>query len=120
MVRLRKKYLKNENAHIILQPSGITGEDSNQELLMQYDVLETEFILDHINRFHLNSEEDKTRQLIRFIEDTIERDGHYTKVEYNNLIVELFVEQVLSDKNREEILKICRLIYSYSFSKFRT
>lgn len=102
---------------------------------MQYDVLETEFIpsqayeyavcenifiLDHINRFHLNAEEGKTKQLIHFIEDTIECDGHYTKVEYNNMIVALFVEQILDGKTQEEILKICKLIYSYSFSKFRT
>lgn len=80
---------------------------------MQYDVLETEFIpsqayeyaacenifiLDHINRFHLNAEEGKTKQLIHFIEDIIECDGHYTKLEYNNMIVALFVEQILDGK----------------------
>lgn len=134
-LRLKEKYLKNEKAHIILQPSGVKGDNTKQELLLQYDVLETEFIpskkykysenekkfiLDHIKRFHLNAVGDKTRQLIHFIEDTIEQDGHYTKVEYNNLIVELFVKQVLSGKTQEEVLKICTLIYSYSFSKFRT
>lgn len=133
--KLKKEYLRNDKAHIILQPSGVRGEDTEQELLLQYDVLETEFIpsrkynyseneklfvRDHINRFHLNAEGDKTKQLIHFIKDTIERDGYYTKVEYNNLIVELFVEQVLNGKTQDEILKICRLIYSYSFSKFRT
>lgn len=134
-LKLKRDYIRNEKAHIILQPAGVTGEDTKQELLLQYDVLETEFIpsrkydyseaekkfiWDHINRFHLNTAEDKTKQLIHFIEDVIEHDGRYTKVEYNNLIVELFVEQVLSGKTQEEILKICSLIYSYSFSKFRT
>lgn len=133
--RFKNEYLKSDKAHIILQPSGVIGEDTKQELLMQYDVLETEFIpsqkyeysenekifiLDHINRFQLNAEGGKTKQLIHFIEDTIECDGHYTKVECNNLIVELFIEQFLNGKTQKEILKICTLIYSYSFSKFRT
>lgn len=134
-LKLKKEYLRNEKAHIILQPSGVKGEDSDEELLLQYDVLEAEFIpsrsyrysqneknfiQDHINRFHLNTADDKTRQLIYFIQDTIEHDGKYPDIEYNNMIVELFVEQVLTGKTQEEILKICRLIYSYSFSKFRT
>lgn len=134
-LKLKQEYVQNEKAHIILQPSGIKGEDTGQELLLQYDVLETKFIpnqkyaysekekkfiWDHINRFHLNAEEDKTKQLIRFVEDIIDKDGQYAKVDYNNLIVELFVEQVLKGRTKDEILKICKLIYSYSLSKFRT
>lgn len=132
---LKKNYLSKDGAQIILQPLGVVGEETGLELLLQYDILEGKFIpsqnkpysekeksfiWDHINRFHLNEKQERTRQLIRFVEDTIEHNGEYSKLEYNNLIVELFVKQVLQGKKREEILKICRLIYSYSFVKFST
>lgn len=133
-MELKQEYLREEHAHIILQPQGVVGKESGFELL-QYDALETKFIpsrkyqytrdekcfiQDHINRFHLNARNEKTKQLIYFIEDTIEKDGLYTKVEPNNLIVELFVEQILVGRTREEVLKICKMIYRYSFIKFAT
>lgn len=133
--RLKATYLEQKDAHIILQPSGVYGKESGLEFFLQYDVLEAKFIPDsrfsytekeksfiedHINRFHLNTREDRTKQLILFIEDTIEREGNYSKLPYNNLIVELFVNQVLKGKTRQEVLKICKLIYSVSFMKFST
>ncbi len=132
---LKDSYLSADDAHIILQPQGVIGKQSGEELRLQYDVLEAlfvpdrkraytqeekHFICDHIDRFHLNARNEKTKQLIRFIEDTIEKDGQYTRMEPGNLIVELFVEQVLEGKSQREILKICKLIYRYSFLKFAT
>lgn len=132
---LKKAYLRNESSHIILQPLGVIGEESGEQMALQYDVLETEFepsnkyaytikekdfIMDHIDRFHLNDKRSKTRQLISFLEDTIEMEGKYSKREYNNMVVKLFVEQILNGKNQKEILKICSAIYAYSMLKFRT
>lgn len=134
-LNFRKNYLAKREAHIILQPIGVTGEESGEQLLLQYDILEARFIPagnkaytlseknfieDHINRFHLNAKQERTKQLIRFIEDTLEHDGEYAKIEYNSLIVELFVEQILKGKTQKDIMKICKLIYSYSFIKFNT
>ena len=132
---LKNSYLKKKEAHIILQPEGVVGEDTGEKLLLQYDVLEAkfipntsveysmkeiQFIEDHIERFRLNAKEEKSRQLIRFVEDTIEKEGNYTKIDYNNMIVELFVTQVLKNRSQKEILKLCKLIYTISCVKFNT
>lgn len=130
---LKTQYLRNGHADIILQPVGVTGEDTGNELELQYDILEAEFIpskkynysdrekqfiKNHIARFMLNDRNVRTKQLLKFLKDTINNGGEYTKVEYNNLIVDLFVE-LMQGKTKEEILKICNVLYSYSVVKFR-
>ncbi|MDO4556260.1 MAG: hypothetical protein Q4B70_14130 [Lachnospiraceae bacterium] len=133
--RIKEEYLTSESAHIILQPIGVRGKDTGNKLLIQYDVLKAEFepsnqlqysvgekqfIKDHINRFHLNTKEDKTRQLVRFVEDIINNNGFRSNIEYNNWIVELFVTQILENKAKDDVLKLCQLIYKISIVKFIT
>lgn len=130
---LKKEYLKSEEAHIILQPLGVRGEDTHIELLLEYDVLKAEFqpdsrykysqkeilfLKDHIDRFCLNDKDRRTTQLIAFLKDTINNNGMYTKMEYNHLVVQLFAEQ-LAGKSSEQILKICECLYTYSVVKFQ-
>lgn len=131
--RVKSVYLNNQAAHIILQPGGVIGEESKNPLRLQYDVLqsrfqvsgryhyseqEIEFMEDHIKRFHLNGEREKTRQLVNFLKDTIDHEGYYTKMEYNHYIVELFVDR-LQGRTREEILKVCTCLYIKAVSKFQ-
>lgn len=84
----------------------------------EYSEREIEFIEDHIKRFRLNGEREKTKQLAAFLKDTIDHQGHYTNMEYNHYIVELFVAQ-LKGKTREEILKICESLYIKAVMKFQ-
>lgn len=129
---IRQEYIENQQAQIILQPLGVRGMDCKEELRIEYDILEgifkpsenskytareKEFIQRHIDRFHLNDKVTKTEQLIKFLEDTINRNGEYTQVEYNNLIVKLFVKK-LQGKSQDEIFKICSTIYEYAVTKF--
>lgn len=131
---LKAKYIENDDSKIILQPLGVKGKDTGEMLELEYDVLEAEFkpsrshryscneeqfIKTHIARFKLNDKQQKTEQLIKFLRDTIENEGNYTNMEYNNMIVELFVKQ-LEGKSKEEILKICSVIYEYEVVKFNT
>lgn len=132
-LRIKSVFLNNKVAHIILQPGGVWGEDTKNPLKLQYDVLrssfqpsnkyqyseqEIEFIEDHIRRFRLNGEREKTKQLAAFLKDTIDHQGYYTNMEYNHYIVELFVDQ-LQGKTREEILEICESLYIKAVMKFQ-
>ena len=129
---LQKSYSHLSGAEIILQPMGMNGEDSHEELVLQYNVLkmifepakdrhtysdkELRFIDAHINRFRLNDSQYCTRQLYDFVQNVIDSHGKIPTYEYNNLIVKLFCEK-LSGKQREEILKICESIFLIIFSK---
>lgn len=132
-MRMKLIYLKNQAAHIILQPGGVLGLETKNPLKLQYDVLrskfqasarysysekEIEFIEDHIQRFRLNGEREKTKQLVKFLKDTIDNEGYYTKMEYNHYIVELFANK-LEGKSREEIAKICEYLYINAVIKFQ-
>lgn len=136
-IDLKKAYLKNKKAQFIMQPLGVTSEDlgidSKHDLLLQYDIIETkyipstkieyikkekDFLYNHIDMFQLNSDERKMKQLYKFLCDTIERGGRYSKIDYNNLVVQLFVEQVLKDKTQKEVLNICETLFMYSSLKF--
>lgn len=80
---MKNKYLRQENAQIILQPNGVKGFDTGFELKIQYNVQngwfepsafqgeyseqERQFIEKHINRFHLNDEAYRTNALITFL-----------------------------------------------------
>lgn len=135
--QLKSVYLKRSNAQFLMQPLGVNAADigivETRVLKLQYDILnntyipskrenyskkEEDFIMHHIDMFCLNSTERKSTQLVKFLKDTIQKDGHYTRVEYNNQVVELFVEKILKGKNAEEVLKICENLYTYVSLKF--
>lgn len=133
-LRIKSIYLDNKASHIILQPGGVLGKETKKPLRLQYDVLrskfqasnryeyseqEKEFIEDHIKRFRLNDEREKTRQLVAFLKDTIDNEGYYTKMEYNHYIVELFVNE-LQGKSREDIVRVCKYLYIKAVVKFQT
>lgn len=136
--KLKRAYLKRRESQFLMQPQGVTsydlGIEEKRELSLQYDILqckyipscekkytdyEINFLNHHIAMFGLNSKQRKTTQLKKFLQDTIEKDGNFSKIEYNSQIVELFVEQVLKGRNQEEILKICRTVYTYQSILFR-
>lgn len=130
--KLQESYSDLPDAEIILQPMGIRGSDSGEELALQYNVMKMEFepatdrytysdreiifINAHINRFRLNDPEYRTHQLCDFIKNVIDNEGKIPAYEYNNLIVKLFQEKV-SGRPRDEILKICKSIYVIMFPK---
>ena len=88
---LQKSYSHLSGAEIILQPMGIKGEDSHEELALQYNVLkmifepardrytysdkELKFIDMHIKRFRLNDSQYRTRQLYDFVQNVIDSSG---------------------------------------------
>lgn len=128
--KLRKKYIFRDffDAHILLQPGSNKGKDTKLELRLQYDVLNAKFepsafqgsysdyekvvIQDHIDHFCLNDVKYRSNQLKEFIENVIETDGHIPTMECNNLVVELFKER-LNELEKEEVLKVCKKIYTY-------
>lgn len=124
--QLQKKYSTMPDAEILLQPMNIKSE-SGDLLRLRYNVLKMEFepieneehiltdeerrfVIAHINRFHLNDPKYKTTQLRDFVALVIDMNGKIPVYEYNNLVVDLFAEQ-LKQKTREECLKICSSIY---------
>ena len=130
--KLQKQYNTLEEGKIILQPMGTTGNDSKENLTVQYDVISMEFqpadsfykysheereiITTHIKRFKLNDPKFRTRQLYDFIKNIVDNNGKIPQYEYNNIIIELFCEK-LKNKTSAEILKICEGIYSVIFLK---
>jgi len=132
--KLQKNYSNLPDAEIILQPMGIKGCDTNEELNLQYNVLkmefepakthytysikEVEFIEAHIKKFRLNDPKYRSRQLFDFVRNVIDHEGKIPTYEYNNLIVELFRKKLL-DKSREESLKICKSIFLITYTKMQ-
>ena len=135
--RFKRAYLKKDNAQFLMQPLGVRAADigikEERHLRLQYDILnnkympsrrekysekEKKFIRHHIDMFCLNSIERKSTQMVTFLRDTIQKDGHYTEIEYNNQVVELFVELVLKEKDAKEVLKICETLYTYVSLRF--
>lgn len=118
---LKKIYLRKRK--IILQPMGVRSGGHTYKI--QYNLLklsfepsievsytddEKEFINQHILRFNLNDSKYRTRELLRFCEDTINGNTYLIKGKYNNYIVDLFIDKLkdLDDKAR---LKLCSSIY---------
>lgn len=131
---LQSHYSSLAEAEIILQPMGVNGRDSGEELALQYNVLnmkfepatdthtysydERSFIEAHINRFRLNDPQYRTRQLYDFVRNVVDNDGKLPTYEYNNLVVQLFQEKLL-DKSQDEIAKICESIFVILFPKMQ-
>lgn len=127
---LQKEYHQSEKAHFILQPMGTTGEKSGQKLTIAYDILkdkflpadnplydqqDRKFIESHIQRFHLNDPEYRTRKLMEYVKLVVDMAGELPEYEYNHLAVELFAEKI-SELSKEERLKICEKIYIIQFA----
>ena len=123
-LEIKGLYSSLEEAQIILQPFGIKGKETNNTYLLQYDILNQKFIVNksinyindervfiekHINRFNLNDSEYRTKELLYFIEDILEYKTMPKKRRYNNLIVDLFIDQFNSFPI-EKILSICEII----------
>lgn len=114
------------------KPMGIRGSDSKEMLTLQYNVMKMEFepaenmhtysdrelgfMKAHINRFHLNDPEFRSRQLFDFVRNVIDNNGKMPVYEYNNLIVKLFCQK-LTGRSQEDILKICKKIFVIAFPK---
>ena len=117
---------------IILQPMGVKGGQSGEPLALQYNVLKMEFqpntnqytyseeelsfIQKHIQRFHLNDPQYRTRQLADFLKIIIDGGGMIPQYEYNNLVVKLFADKI-REKTKEERVDICSRIYVAVFLK---
>lgn len=84
----------------------------------EYSENEKNFIVNHINRFHLNDEMYKTNALMAFFEDVIETEGHIVHTPENNMVVTLF-KRKLEGLNKEEILRICKKLYIYYSVRLR-
>lgn len=124
--QLQKFYSEMPDADILLQPMNIKSKEG-RFLQLRYNVLKMEFepleddahgITDeerkflraHIHRFHLNDPKYRTKQLRNFVGLVIDTEGKIPIYEYNNLVVQLFAEQ-LEEKTKEERVKICSAIY---------
>ncbi len=129
---LQSKYNKMPGGEIILQPMGVVGEQSGENMALQYDIMKMEFqpntnlhtysreeisfINKHILRFRLNDPIYKTHQLADYIRNVIDSGGVLQKYEYNNLIVKLFADK-LEEKTAEEKVDICSKIYTMIFMR---
>ena len=132
--KLQEIYSSQNDAEILLQPMGMKGRDTGQDLRLQYNILtmefepaisqyvysdqELHFIDIHIKRFHLNDPKYRTRELYDFVKLVIDQRGQIPVYENNNLIVELFRKK-LSARTPREILKICENIYRITFLKMQ-
>lgn len=129
---LQKKYSKMPDAEIILQPMGVAGEQSGENLAVQYDIMKMEFqpntnlhaysekelifINRHILRFRLNDPKYKTNKLVEYIKNVIDSGGILQEYEYDNLIVKLFADKI-KEKTAEEKVDICSKIYTMVFMR---
>ena len=131
---LQEIYTSQKDAQMLLQPMGIKGSDTGQDLAMQYNILTMEFepaidqydysdkelhFIDlHIKRFHLNDPKYRSKELFNFVKIVIDQGGKMPVYENNNLIAELFRKK-LSGATPEEILKICENIYKITFLRMQ-
>lgn len=119
---LKKSYISQRN--IILQPMGV--KKNRQYLRIQYNLLkfefepsslinysddDKEFINNHINQFNLNDSVYRSREILKFCEDVINGDVYLRRGKYNNLIVDLFMDN-LEELNEKQRKKICSTLYS--------
>ncbi|MCB2297303.1 hypothetical protein [Clostridium tagluense] len=128
---LRIIYSKKKSAQIILQPFGFKNNNTGNDYLIQYDLLnqrfipsnkypytkqEKVFIVEHIKRFNLNDFKYRTKEISNFCEDVIEYRNIPKIQRYFNFIVDLFIEK-LHGMSKEESIKICELIYTQILMK---
>lgn len=125
---LKEIYLKKETAQIILQPFGVVNKDTNNKYIIQYNLLEQEFIVSedfqyspkekefinkHIERFNLNDSQYRTREITKVCEDVVDFKGIPRKKRYNNLVADLFIDR-LNSISITDAIKLCEQIIVYS------
>lgn len=129
-IKLRKIYAAKKHGRVILQPMGLTLNE--HPLKIQYDIYtqtvipstayqynkdEIALIQDHIARFKLNDVHYKTHALLAVIDYVIENFQIPPKAVYDNLVADLFVEQ-LQKLHINDCIKLCENIKV--FCKFKS
>lgn len=117
---LKSDYIEKRN--IILQPIGV--KLGKKELRIQYNLstfhfepsslenysdAERDFINEHIKKFNLNDSQYRTKELFKFCDDIIHGDKNLRKGKYNNLIVDLLIEQ-MQDVDIDDLVQFCEMI----------
>lgn len=134
--KVTNKYISNltekdDIKKIILRPRGVIQGNIPEERVyykVAYDLLNCEFIpygderylleskkyiKEHIEKFCLNDEEYKTKEIEKVVEDIIDLKQIPNKTRYNNLVAELFIEKlekIYSKFGMERVLNICTTI----------
>ena len=118
------KYAYVKQRSIILQPMGMKSGIKEYRLqynlyslkfepssLVEYSKEEFEFIEGHIKQFKLNDSKYRTKELLRFCEDILSGDKCLRMGKYNNMIVDLFVDQIKGMELRD-IVQLCEMIHT--------
>lgn len=135
--------VQNNLDKIIIKPRGVVQNNNNiiNFYNLEYDILAFEFkpannssyipeskafIESHIKKFHLNDEKFRTNEIAYVIEDIITYNKLPVKKRYNNLIAEIFIENMeelinnsidyTSGMNR--VIKICLSIRKQMLLKY--
>lgn len=131
---LKEIYLKKDTAEIILQPFGVVNKVTNNKYVIQYNLLEQEFIASeqfqysdkeiefinkHIERFNLNDSQYRTREIIKVCEDVTYFKQIPRKKRYDNLVADLFIDK-LNSISLNDAIKLCERIIVYSELKCKT
>lgn len=122
--KIRRAYVKQ--GKIMIQPFETKLEENGNVLRIQYDLLqckyipmksyhyteqELEVIRKHIELFALNSPERKNYEIAKYCKNVIDNRSLMLGIDYNNLIVDLFREKLVSLHELEKAIKLCKTIY---------
>lgn len=125
--KIKQKYIVERK--INLQPMGVLS--NNKEFLLQYNLLKLEFeprsnlnylqqdfdfISEHIKKFNLNDGRFRTRELLIFCKDYIHDKAQLEKGKYNNFIVDLFIEKLIT-LTPDKRLKLCQIVTTIGLMK---
>ena len=125
--KIKEKYL--EERKIILQPMGVSV--NGKEYLLQYNLLNLEFeprsdmgytkedidfINEHIRRFNLNDGKFRTRELLNFCKYSINNELILEKENYNNFMVDLFIDKLLDIEPKQRI-RLCNIVLAIGLMK---
>lgn len=134
--KIANKYIsnlteRNDIKKIILRPRGVIQASSLEEKIyykVAYNLLSSKFIPygdkrylpeskkyieEHIEKFCLNDEKYRTKEIEKVIEDILFLENLPNKKRYNNLIAELFIEKlekIKSEFGMKKVKKICLLL----------
>lgn len=122
---------KDDIKKFILKPRGIIQNDAfSKEVYYKvaYDLLNFKFIPyederylpeskkyieEHIEKFYLNDEKYRTREIVKVIEDILNLEKIPNKTRYNNLVAEIFIEKlekIYVEYGMEKVKKICKTL----------
>ena len=85
-----------------------------------YTEQELEVIRKHIELFALNSPERKNYEIAKYCKNVIDNRSLMLGIDYNNLIVDLFREKLVSLHELEKAIKLCETIYRMAALKEST